>query len=739
MRGLSRRRTALVAVTALVVTTLAACGGDSPPPPTPAATPSPTTAVTSTPAPAATSTPTTAATATPTTAATSTPTTAATSTPTAAVTTAPTTAVTPTPTAAVTTAPTTAVTPTPTTAATPTPTPAATATREPVTIVSLQPTSIGLDTPPGPFTAIAVGGHRGACAIAESGEIVCWDWGDGAKAITLPGRYVAIDADRGVTCAVTDAGEAGCWRGDDRGGVLRSGGFTAIGTNGAYTCAVTEAGEIRCWLPFSDKAEDFEWPLGVPAPPGDPFVAVTVGAAVFVDPPITGATVCAARVGGGRECWLEVPPHHTDGRVDQSPRDGEPSAPLVGSDFCSVNGWGFPDCDEFGARYTVVSRSREHVCGVTPDGLAECRTVGAFALAYGAFDVVDPPDVSPARYVAISMTEVFREADAEAYAEVYGCGRNEPVDLCPDTDVVACALTDAGEAVCWRSIHNKAAPPDPQPGRYVAVSDGGYHTCALTEEGAVICWGWNNFGQAGSPSGRYTAVSAGKFHTCAVAEDGELVCWGLIDEPPDGKYTALSESEASACARRVDGVWACWGLSEYTDFRDVVPSPSQARWAAVSLGEGQSCVLRRSREAFCGQMYGQTDEPPGPFTAIGVGEYRTCALTDPGEVVCWGWRGVPDRDVPEGPYKALAVGQHHACALTDAGEVACWVWSYEKDKSGEVHGTPYEDALTNPPPGTYIAISSGKDRTCAVTEAGEVVCWGDVSYAAPPGPAWSPM
>ena len=710
------------ALAALLVATLVACGGESATPTTVTATPAP--AATATPAPAATATPTPAATATPTTAATTTP--AATATPTPVATT---------PTAAATT-PTAATTPP--AAATSTPTPV------PVTIVSPQVTSVVLDAPPGPFTAIAVGGHRGACAIAESGEIVCWGWSDGAKAITLAGRYIAIDAGGGETCAVTEAGEAGCWRGDESVGDLRSGGYTAISTNGGYTCAVTEAGEVRCWGGYSGEggstsggeSDDAEWPLGVPAPPGDPLVAVTVGVAVFVDPPISGTTVCAARVGGGRECWLEVPPFHTEGRVEQWSEDGDPTAPLVSGDFCSVNGWGFPDCDEYGARYTVVSSGREHVCGVTADGLAECRTVGAFARAYGAFDVVDPPDVPPARYVSISMTAVSREADAEAYAEVYGCGNNHPVDLCPDSDVVACALTDAGEAVCWRSIHNKTAPPDPQPGRYVAVSDGGYHTCALTEEGAVVCWGWNNFGQAGTPSGRYTAVSAGKFHTCALAEGGELVCWGLIDEPPAGTFTALSESEASTCALRIDGVWACWGSTDYESYSDVVPTPSVARWAAVSLGEGRSCVLGRSRGASCGQVYGSTSAPPGPFTAIGVGEYQTCALTDPGEAVCWAWHGSPDRDVPRGPYKALAVGRHHACALTDAGEVACWVWSYEKDKSGEVHRTPYEDALTNPPPGPYVAISSSKDRSCGVTEAGAVVCWGDVSYAAPPGPAW---
>ena len=65
----------------------------------------------------------------------------------------------------------------------------------------------------------------------------------------------------------------------------------------------------------------------------------------------------------------------------------------------------------------------------------------------------------------------------------------------------ACALTAAGEAVCWRSVENKTtAPPS---GRYVAVSDGPEHTCALTGDGEAACWGWNTFGQTEAPPGRY--------------------------------------------------------------------------------------------------------------------------------------------------------------------------------------------------------------------------------------------
>ena len=32
------------------------------------------------------------------------------------------------------------------------------------------------------------------------------------------------------------------------------------------------------------------------------------------------------------------------------------------------------------------------------------------------------------------------------------------------------------------------------------------------------------------------------------------------------------------------------------------------------------------------------------------------------------------------------------------------------------------------PPGRYIAIDIGDFRICAVTEAGEAVCWGDSEY-----------
>ena len=68
--------------------------------------------------------------------------------------------------------------------------------------------------------------------------------------------------------------------------------------------------------------------------------------------------------------------------------------------------------------------------------------------------------------------------------------------------------------------------PDPAPGRYVAVSDADFHTCALTEAGEALCWGRNTGGETEPPPGRYTTVSSGPDYTCALTEAGEAVCWG---------------------------------------------------------------------------------------------------------------------------------------------------------------------------------------------------------------------
>ena len=401
--------------------------------------------------------------------------------------------------------------------------------------VRLEETPAGTEsaTSPGPFTAVAVGGHYAACALTEDGEAVCWDANDPSEVETLPGRYIAIDAAEGTTCAVTEGGEAVCWGSDESASDAPPGPYTTISTTNGYTCALTEVGEAECWGSHSARAREQQdregdvgenWPLGwMPVPPSGRYVAITVGRSSYVDGSLLSA--CAARASGGFVCWQSSGKYQPYEQRELLQADGDAAAGLVAGDFCAVNDFGAPHCEWSGGRYGAISMGRGHACGITTvEGVAECWSAAVEAAAAGALRVMHPPDPSPARYVSIST-------DGH-----YGC-----------------AVTDAGDAVCWESESNVVAPPDPPPGRYVSVSDGGHHTCALTEAGEVVCWGWNNRGQTDAPPGRYAAISAGEFHTCALTMAGEAVCWGRIhSDAPAGRYAAIStgwsENGGSACA-----------------------------------------------------------------------------------------------------------------------------------------------------------------------------------------------
>ena len=297
-----------------------------------------------------------------------------------------------------------------------------------------------------------------------------------------------------------------------------------------------------------------------------------------------------------------------------------------------------------------------------------------------------------------------------------------------------CALTSGGGVKCWGNgsngkLGNNSDTNLKLPGNPVVDSGGTSltgivqvsarhsHSCALDSEGGVWCWGKGSNGRLGN------GTSADSNHAVPVADgDGSnTTLTGIVQ---------IGGASTSPCALTVEGEVVCWGAGSSGQLGnksntdkdhpvDVVASDTDTTALSGIVQISQSSTSN-----------------------------HTCGVTSGGEVVCWGkgTKGqlgngntadknhpvaVVTSDTDTTPLTGIvqvATGETHTCARTDQGGAVCWGEGDDgRLGNGSSTDTDYPvevvDENSTPLIGV-VQIESGFAHTCALLEGGGVACWG---------------
>jgi len=353
---------------------------------------------------------------------------------------------------------------------------------------------------------------------------------------------------------------------------------------------------------------------------------------------------------------------------------------------------------------------------ITTDNAAVCTTAG------GTYDAG-----TDSCAVDITTDNAAAEAVAAAAAGSAACAQ-------------AGGTWDAGTSICTPA----AAAPDPDLG---SLHPGSGSNCWLSAAGGIWCWGENDYGKFGNgtddnvyevpvqPIGMESGVvsmEAGEDFYCAITDEARLFCWGrgsdgqlgyggvlkqsspveVVNEDGTG-WLQVSAGDYHACGVTGDRIARCWG------------SGSSGR-----LGNGGT-----EEEVYPVDVVGLDDS----IVAVAAGSSGSCAATEEGQLFCWGDSDTLGNGSEENSLLPVAVtgleasvvevglsgSGHLACALTDVGEVWCW----GSGGDGRLGQGNEEDSLVPVQVSglsTGVAsLSVGSGYSCAVLEDESAVCWGD--------------
>lgn len=580
--------------------------------------------------------------------------------------------------------------------------------------VCKQEVCVPTEPPPPACSTTISGGNQHACAIRTDGTVWCWGRNDYGQ---LGDGTIADSAVPVQVAGITDAHEV-------RAGEL-------------FSCARSGAGAMQCW-----GRNDFgQLGDGTKADSRTPVQVQNVSGATSIA--LGDSFACVIAGGGAVSCWGE----NGDGQLGDGTKTTRSSPAAIGgytakaisadrSTTCAVGTdgvvscWGANDEGQLGSGDNL-SQSRPNATELT--GMAGVAVGGGFSCAFDAAGRVFCSGSNVYGDLGIGTETSYGNPSQNTTRYVQAQLPAKAVELVAAADHV-CARDDQHQLWCWGRAEdgrfgdgNFANRTRPVLTPFVNVAAFGLAdqtTCVIDDTGASRCAGDNSRGQLGDgrPTSKgtpqavlgltgATAVGVGGDHSCAVIAGGAVSCWGANQRGQLGNGTY----ERSAKATAVVG-----GL---------------ANVKKVRAGTEHTCALTEAGEVWCwganyrNQLASGTSDSPAPrpvdlggtATDLAVGAETTCALVA-GTAKCWGQGYTGVADTGQRQVSGVATGNGHTCVIAGANAAVSCIGANGDGQLGNgdtMSQTTYvSTGVTN-----ATDVQARYNMTCARSAAG-LQCWG---------------
>jgi alpha-tubulin suppressor-like RCC1 family protein len=270
------------------------------------------------------------------------------------------------------------------------------------------------------------------------------------------------------------------------------------------------------------------------------------------------------------------------------------------------------------------------------------------------------------------------------------------------------------------------------------------NACAILSDKSLHCWGKNNKGQLGTGdttdsevpvAAQLTDVShvaLGGLHTCAIRSNKDLYCWGWNSQGQLGDGTIVDKPAPTKIRTAVNAVDL--GFHHTCDIEGLVG------WSTYCWGDGFFGQLGDGN----GQDSSTPKFVPNLFEAksIALGNLYTCAVGTT-QAACWGaneagelGNGTTDGSLTPGILSVNNFTLIRAANTTSGGIANGKLYMWGDNSNGALGDNSTNNATVpkdiNLPNVVNLALGIG--HSCALTNSGQVLCWGAQVTEADGGP-----